>query len=205
MCEKNDLDVGFRISRAKEFSAILMELTIPTLLRTFVPKQRSVVPQARCWLMPHQVVFDRRTHDGCCHLRTQGQRVAPTILERVHFLADNVGPFTYTTLEQLGVLNHGRAELTVAKGGRHRSKDLLSPMPGGHLGAVDVAHPAHGLDHVRLALLRRSRRDLRRPQRCAPPGGWCGIAPNRPCEICGSANGDVLQHCLQSPPAAGRC
>ncbi len=122
---RQQLDIGLRLARADDLGVDLVELAVAALLRAFVAEQRAVGGELeRGVLLP--AVGEVGARDPGGEFGPQGERIAAAILERIHFLGDDIGGLADRAGEHLGLFEH-----------RHL----------GAAEAVELADPLEGLDH----------------------------------------------------------
>ncbi len=93
VCEAKQFDVRRWFGRTDHFCIELVELPKAALLRALVAEQGAVRPdlQRRILLPPLGQIGARNSG---CELGPQGERIAPPVLERVHFLRHHISRFT---------------------------------------------------------------------------------------------------------------
>ena len=108
--------VDHRRLRPDRLRPDLVELPIPPLLRPFAPEHRADIVQ----LLHARTLVEAVLDVGADHrrrvLRTQRQRSVIAVLERVHFLGDDVGFLADATREQLRFFQNRCADFVVIIG-----------------------------------------------------------------------------------------
>ena len=121
------IDIGPR--HAKCFYAELMKLAITTFLWALVPEHGTLVPEPLL-LVVQQAMLICRPHTAGGAFGSQGQAVAVTVIETVHLLFDDIGDFPDRALEQLGLLEDRKSNLSVTKALNHAGKAGFEILPG---------------------------------------------------------------------------
>ena len=136
-------DVDVRARKPERLGAERVIFTVAPLLRTFVTEQRAAVPEP---LRPvvEQIVLERGAHRRCGSLRAQRQVLA-IVVERVHFLFDDIGHLAHAAYEEFGLLDDGRADVAVAVLTEHVADGVLEIFPERCLVGQHIVHAAHGL------------------------------------------------------------
>ena len=112
--ELDQLRVYGGIVRADGLDGGLVVLAVTALLRRRVAVHRRDREQLLGLRLAMKPVLDVGAHDRRGSLRAERQRPAPTVLERVHLLLDDVGAGARRAREQLGVLEDRRLDAPVA-------------------------------------------------------------------------------------------
>ena len=137
--------IDVRAGQSEGLDAQLMELPIAPLLRPFVAKHRSQIPEA-ARLVVQESVLDTGPHAAGRAFGAQGETLAVAVLEGVHLLLDDVRDLADRSPEQLGLLDDGHADLGIAIGLHGLAQQRLDRLPGGGLVRQEVVHPPYRLN-----------------------------------------------------------
>ncbi len=125
------LGVRQRLGRADQLDVDLVELPIPSLLRSLVAEHRTGAEHLLRQGLGQAVGHQRPANAGR-RLRAQRDRIAASILEAVHFLGHHVGGLAQGAREHTGVLENRGAPLVEA---------------------IERGDPSGGIDHVLMPAL----------------------------------------------------
>ena len=140
---------------AKAISADLsVELAEATALGLLVPEAINDIADLEGQGIAQEPIFDGGAADAGSAFRAQGDGAVALIGKGIHLLIDNIGGIAYPTLEQLGVLEGGGADLAVAVQRRRGKQGALDILPAGGFGGEKIigATGAGGEDGHRVDL-----------------------------------------------------
>ena len=125
----DDLRVQGSVLRAKDLDAVLVELAQAAGLGLLVAEAGAggVVELAGQALV--QVALDEGAHRARGALGLEGDGAMALVLKGVHLLLHHVGGVANAALEQLGVLEDGRADLPVARLGADAAHVFIDDLP----------------------------------------------------------------------------
>src|SRR5438445_3273334 len=104
MTESEQLDVGLRLGGADDLGIELVEFAKAALLRARIAERRAVSRDLeRRILLP--AFGEIGAADAGGELGAQGDRFAAAVLERIHFLGDDVGGLADRARENMRLLN----------------------------------------------------------------------------------------------------
>ena len=125
----DDLGIHRRRFRADGFRANLEKLAVAPLLRPLAAEHGADVVEllhARPLIQP---VLDVGANYRCRVFRPQRERRTVAVLERVHFLADDVGIRAHAAREELRFLEDRRADFAVAICAKYRPRCGFDAVP----------------------------------------------------------------------------
>jgi hypothetical protein len=185
---------------AEDLGAELVKLPVASALRSLRAKHRPRVPPAGHRLFGVHRVLDVRTRRAGRPLRAQREKLA-VVLERVHFLFDDVRRLADCANEERRRLDVGRAHFAEAVQAHRARERALDAVPAPDLVGEHVVHALNGAERshdgakaglmtpsapLGQALLERRTGWLPsdfgglRPSRCvAPRQNFSGIHPRR--------------------------
>ena len=149
--ELDDLGVDRRVVGADRLDRELPVLAVPALLRAVVPPHRADRVELLRLRLAVQAVLEVGARDRRGRLRSQRERAAASVLERVRLLLDDVRALAGRADDQVGVLERGRVDPPVAVEGADRLHRRPRPLPERLLGREDVVRSAGRFERHRAA------------------------------------------------------
>src|SRR5579884_631822 len=162
-------DIGGGRVRSDRFSADLKELPVPAFLRPLTAEHRPAVVEL---LQPRpliEAVLDVCAHHRSRRFRSQRERAAVAVLERVHLLPDDIGLFADTARKQGRFLEDRRPDLLVVVAPENVARDRFDMVPHRARRRENIPRPLYRFNHY--AVLCRS---VQRPHSAAR---WPEISP----------------------------
>ena len=143
----DDLGIQCRHRDAEGLHIQLMELSVATLLGTFVPKHwaEAVQPRGRHRLLER--VLDEGAYHARSRLGSQRDVFTPFVREGVHLLLHDVGRFAGAFGEELFPLDDRRTNLCVGVPPTHVPRGVLETLPAFDFAWEDVTRSSNGGDH----------------------------------------------------------
>ena len=125
------LHIHPRVRRSDRLDAELVELPVAPLLRTLMPEDRPEIRELPEAALLVEVVLQKRTHNRRRQFRAQGEGFLLRA-KRIHLLFDDVGRLARRLVEELGLLEDGRADFFVAEPTADFADGRLHLSPEGH-------------------------------------------------------------------------
>ena len=120
----------------------LRVLPVATRLRPLVAEDRQHVEQLHRLRRVRHPMLDVGPADRRRPLGPQRQPLAAPVLEDVHLLLDDVGAVAHPAHEQIRLLERGRLEGAVSRGGSRRPRQRHNPVPRRRIGRQHIVRPA---------------------------------------------------------------
>ena len=152
--EQQQLGVCQRIVAAEHLGPDLVELPVPTALRTLPSEHRADVEEPGLRIGVPEAALEIGARDGGGRLGAQRERGPVAIGEAVHLFLDDVGRLADRAREELRPLENRQANLAESVDGEHLPRGLLESLPAAALFWEDVPEALDGDDrggpgHVR--------------------------------------------------------
>ena len=122
------VDAG-RVGLPENFRANLIELAVAALLRAFAPEHWSHVVELDVAGLDLHAMLDVRAHDGGGGFGTQRNRRVIAVLERIHFLGNDVCFLPDRAREELSLLENRYPNFGESECAEHVTRGLLDPVP----------------------------------------------------------------------------
>ena len=140
--DRNSKQDGFRIHHrgrgAHRFDAKLMELSHAASLGTVVPEHGSDIEDLQRHRFSIEFIFDEGTYDSSRIFGTKRNASATAVVERIHFLINNVRTVTDASLEEFRMLEDWRADFLIVEFAANVAQDGFDIPPAIDRAGQDV-------------------------------------------------------------------
>ncbi len=133
--------------RTDGLRANLVKLAITALLRPLAPEHRADVVKLLQSRLLIQAVLDVSAHHRRGGFRTQRERTAVAIVERVHLFADDVGLLAHAARKQSRLFENRRADLLIVVDAKNLARNRFHLIPDGAGRGKDIASAFDCFNH----------------------------------------------------------